>query len=296
MPTKLTNQQFIQKATNFHGYTYDYSNVKYEGAFQPVEIICRIHGIFRQMPRDHLQKCGCPKCSKNKLGDQRRKSKEDIISQFNLKHENKYDYSNLKYEKGCKKIEVICKEHGAFYPTALNHLHGSGCPLCYRSLHTLKGFLERANKIHGNKYDYTLVPDKKLNHSEKLSITCPYHGIFIQTKRAHIMGHGCPSCRHYRSKAEKEWLKSLNIDDLRCSYFLPDLKYNVDGYSPKSHTVYEFYGDFWHANPHVFDHALKHPKLKGTYGDVYSRTIEREKKIIQSGYTVVSIWESDWKK
>ena len=296
MPTKLTNETFIDKSTKIHGNKYDYTLVNYQNAFKQVEIICQEHGSFYQTPRDHLQKCGCPLCAKDKLGNQRRKSEDAILKEFFSVHGDKYDYSNMHYKKGDANIEVICKKHGAFFPTALNHLKGSGCPLCYRSLHTLNGFIERASSIHGGKYDYSLVPDAHLKHSQRLLIICPSHGIFEQSKRAHLMGHGCTSCRHYRSKAEKEWLKSLNITDLKHSYIIPKLKFNVDGYSPSTNTVYEFYGDFWHANPSVFNQLIKHPKLKGTYGDVYFRTMERERKITQAGYNIVTIWESDWNR
>lgn len=60
---KQYQQQFIEKSTIIHSNKYDYSQVTYKGRFKPVKIICPKHGIFKQIPGDHLQGCGCPKCA-----------------------------------------------------------------------------------------------------------------------------------------------------------------------------------------------------------------------------------------
>jgi hypothetical protein len=33
-----------------------------------------------------------------------------------------------------------------------------------------------------------------------------------------------------------------------------------------------------------------------TFGDLYKRTLEREKIIKEAGYKLITIWESDWLK
>ena len=62
MSKKLTTEQFIHKAREIHGDYYDYSLVVYVNARIKVKIICPIHGIFKQSPRNHLSGQGCPKC------------------------------------------------------------------------------------------------------------------------------------------------------------------------------------------------------------------------------------------
>ena len=39
--------------------------------------------------------------------------------------------------------------------------------------------IERFRKVHGNKYDYSLIEYK--NMTDKVRIICPIHGIFKQT-------------------------------------------------------------------------------------------------------------------
>jgi len=57
---------------------------------------------------------------------------------------------------------------------------------------TLKEFTEKARRIHGNKYDYSLV--NYINSHIKVEIICPIHGIFFQTPNSHLNKCGCKKC------------------------------------------------------------------------------------------------------
>lgn len=59
-----TTEEFVLKAIEVHGNKYDYSLSEYTRSKDKVAIICNKHGIFRQIPRNHLNGCGCPKCAK----------------------------------------------------------------------------------------------------------------------------------------------------------------------------------------------------------------------------------------
>lgn len=82
-------------------------------------------------------------------------------------HGNKYDYSSTVYVNDRTKIKVICPEHGFFEPTPNNHVgKRSGCPKCAQRIgrqkrtKTKNQFIVEANKIHNNKYDYSLLCGK----------------------------------------------------------------------------------------------------------------------------------------
>jgi hypothetical protein len=63
-----TTKEFIEKAIKKHGTTYDYSISNYIEKNEPVEIICKIHGPFKQLPTDHyINGAGCPECKKRKI-------------------------------------------------------------------------------------------------------------------------------------------------------------------------------------------------------------------------------------
>jgi len=70
-------------------------------------------------------------------------------------------------------------------------------------------FIIKANEVHGDKYDYSMVEYK--NNCTKVKIICPMHGVFEQTPTHHInRKQNCPSCTGHKkdtnlfiSKAKK---------------------------------------------------------------------------------------------
>ena len=58
---------------------------------------------------------------------------------------------------------------------------------------TTESFIEKAKKVHGDKYDYSKVEYK--NCKTKVCIICPKHGEFWQEARQHLSGRGCPECK-----------------------------------------------------------------------------------------------------
>lgn len=57
---------------------------------------------------------------------------------------------------------------------------------------TTLSFIEKANKIHKNYYDYNKVI--YANSTAKVTILCPKHGEFSQTPAMHLSGQKCPKC------------------------------------------------------------------------------------------------------
>ena len=57
-----------------------------------------------------------------------------------------------------------------------------------------KEFIEKAKKVHGERYDYSKV--KYVNTMSKVCIICPIHGEFLQTPNKHLSGNNCPKCSH----------------------------------------------------------------------------------------------------
>ena len=57
---------------------------------------------------------------------------------------------------------------------------------------TTNEFIRDAKLVHGDKYDYSKTEYYKAQ--EKVTITCPMHGDFIQKANSHLNGYGCPIC------------------------------------------------------------------------------------------------------
>ncbi|MGI0075838.1 MAG: DUF7487 domain-containing protein [Nitrosopumilaceae archaeon] len=79
-------------------------------------------------------------------------------------------------------------------------------------------------------------------------------------------------------------------------YRIPNTKYHVDGYCEKTNTIYEFYGDYFHGNPEIFESDYYNNLICKTADELYHHTMERENKIRKLGYNLVTMWEHDFDK
>ena len=220
---KLTTEQFIEKARKIHGNKYDYSKVEYKNNRTKVCIICPEHGEFWQVPNAHLSGCGCKKCAGNE-----KYTTIEFIEQARKIHGDKYDYSKVEYNGANKKVCIICPEHGIFWQKPSSHLLGCGCPKCgnekcaEKNASDVNEFIEKARKIHGNKYDYSKVEYK--NQKTPVRIICPEHGEFFMTPCAHLVRQGCRKCSNEklskeRVKPNEQWIEEAKkIHGDRYSY------------------------------------------------------------------------------
>ena len=198
--------QFVEEARKVHGDKYDYSKVKYVNGTTKVTIICPEHGEFQQRPLNHLNGQGCPQC----VGREKLNTKE-FIKRAREVHGDKYDYSKVNYVNNRTKVTIICPEHGEFLQRPSGHLSGKGCKKCSidsnadSSRKTKEWFIEEAQKVHGDKYDYSKV--KYVNNATKVAIICPEHGEFLQSPKLHIKGAGCPWCSGRLRLTTEEFIK-----------------------------------------------------------------------------------------
>jgi len=287
---KLTISEFVERAKKIHGDKYDYSKSYYIHNNEKIKICCKKHGLFNQTPHIHLHGSGCPICKGGV-----RCSLEDFICKAKKLNKNKYDYSKTIYKNSITKIKIICKLHGSFFQIPGNHLNlKQGCPTCANNIKlNTNEFINKAHKIHGNKYDYSKSVYGK-NNVEKVIIICKKHGPFLQRPTEHLSLRGCPKCNYRISKPETEFLNYLEIPNTKENRQVKIGKKKVDGF--KDGVIYEFLGDYWHGNPQKYNFYDLHPVCKKTYGQLYEETKTKFKKLRFLGYNVKYIWESDWKK
>ena len=95
---------------------------------------------------------------------------------------------------------------------------------------------------------------------------------------------------------ECKWLDTLNIPaDFRNKVIkIGNKRVKVDAINLDTNTIYEFYGDYWHGNPKVYNSNDINMSNKITFGELYSRTINRERTIKNAGYKLITIWEDDF--
>lgn len=252
---KSNTEEFIKKAREIHGDRYDYSKVNYVNNHTKVCIICEKHGEFWQKPSAHLSGGNCYKCGKESMGKSQSMTKKEFIERARKIHGEKYDYSKVEYLGANTKVCIICPEHGEFLQTPSAHINGKeGCPVCGNKLKnqvsklTTEEFVEKAKKIHGNKYDYSNV--EYVDYDTKVKIICPEHGEFWQSPDSHLQGKGCRLCNWSISKAEEKLISFIN-NELGIETINHDRTiispYELDIYIPSLKIGIEYNGLFWHS-------------------------------------------------
>jgi hypothetical protein len=82
----------------------------------------------------------------------------------------------------------------------------------------INNFIEKCKKVHGDKFDYSVVEYK--NKISKVKIICKDHGVFEQTPGNHInQKQGCPQCSGVKKSNTEEFiLKSKSIHGDKYDY------------------------------------------------------------------------------
>lgn len=259
MSLPYTTDSFIEKARTVHGDTYGYDKTVYIHSRKKVKIFCKkCNKYFEQEAGLHIGGHGCQKCWRpgawKKTGNKARMSQNDFINKARTIYGNRYDYSKVIYTGNKNNVTIICSVHGEFESNAGNFIHGHDCYKCsmtengnHKNEVARKSFLERARKIHGNRYEYL---SEYKSAFEKIKMRCTECGrIFHQTpsNHLHVNGYGCKLCKTSKGEAAIEkFLIKNNISFIREATFnncrgisqvIP-----FDFYLPKYNTCIEYDG------------------------------------------------------
>lgn len=112
---------------------------------------------------------------------------------------------------------------------------------------TNEEFIEKARKVHGDKYDYSKVEYK--NARTKVCIICKKHGEFWQTPDHHLRGKGCRKCAEEKSSIN---LRSTTEEFVKRAREVYGDKYDYSKVNyKKSHIkvciICPVHGEFWQS-------------------------------------------------
>lgn len=123
-------------------------------------------------------------------------------------------------------------------------------------------FIERARKVHGDKYDYSKVDYK--TGRDKVCIICPKHGEFWQTPESHLNGNGCKKCAteassiKYTMSLDEFIRKARKVHGNKYDYSKVEYKNN----RTKICIICPEHGEFWQTpNKHLMGRGC--PKCNG---------------------------------
>lgn len=99
---------------------------------------------------------------------------------------------------------------------------------------SLEYFIQRANEIHHNKYDYSKF--EYVRSIDKSIIICPKHGEFLQSANVHLRGVGCPKCGKENGKKREKIIPEIFLkraNELHNNKF----QYDLTGFKNSSSRV-----------------------------------------------------------
>lgn len=111
---------------------------------------------------------------------------------------------------------VQCKTHGLCYLQRVDYytIGQLGCPIGKKIKQSKaqtkdkKHYVSQFRKIHGDKYDYSLVESN--GSRSKIKVICPEHGVFEVRTSHHICGNGCSVCAGNQRKTTEQFIKEAN--------------------------------------------------------------------------------------
>lgn len=270
---------FIEKSNKTHNNKYDYTKSVYINSYTKISIVCKEHGLFKQLPNNHISGQGCPKCSGKSL------SNDELLLKMKKIHNNKYDYTLAIFNSMLDKIKIICPYHGIFEQKLSNHINlKQGCIKCANVyLSNRDEFIKKSINKHGYLYNY----DKVIYKGSKVNvdIVCEKHGLFSQSPTKHLSGNGCPICK--LSKGEHSIMIYLNNSKINyiSQFRLKELNLVFDFYLPDYNLFIEYDG-IQHFKPinyfggvKAFNLQIKNDSLKNKY------CLENQIRLLRIKYT-----------
>lgn len=107
------------------------------------------------------------------------------------------DYSlKISRNNGLRAIHFTGSDSdGVTYRLKLSKLRQMRSPKGTQVVNKHHYLVVQAEKVHGSKYDYSLIKEEDITFANKLKIVCPVHGVFHKRKSAHVTDReGCPHC------------------------------------------------------------------------------------------------------
>jgi hypothetical protein len=122
---RKSTEEVMKEIRGIHGDLFEYIPFEYKTNKQKIGVICREHGEFWTIVKEHLHGGGCPRCARNAKMDT-----SIFVERAKKKHGDIYDYSLVEYTKTDVPVTIICRKHGQFQQTPHGHLMGYGCSRC----------------------------------------------------------------------------------------------------------------------------------------------------------------------
>ena len=289
-----TLETFLEKSLEIHGNKYNYSLISMSdfdyGSKHKIPIICnKCEYIWDVSITSHIYNSySCPSCVGLAPW-----TLERFLIRANEVHDQRYDYSLIKEEdiiNGDSKIQLTCNKCQYKWVTRIsNHVYGHGCPDCVGNAPwTLERFLKRSNKIHDQRYDYSLIKEENIiKGNSKIQLkcnTCEY--MWVTKVNNHVNGSGCPKCKFSKG----ELVCSKHLENLNIEY---EPEYRLNSIKSKRYDFYfEYNGKQYLLEYDGIQHFEFISHFHRTLDEFHQRQevdIMKTKTALKYGYNIIRI-------
>ena len=196
---KEREEEFKNKASIVHKGKYVYDNVYFVNKTTKVDILCPIHGIFSQTPKNHLGGQGCPECGKIYAMEWRKGNYENFNGKLKERFGDEFEtpFIEKEYENEKSKVTIVCKRCGQVYNVEAAYILSprfNGCTEC-RYKYSFDDLIKK------NKTANEIVKFEGYKDSRKDTVTmvCTEHGEYETRVSTLLDGRGeCRKCNGYK--------------------------------------------------------------------------------------------------
>ena len=324
----MTISKFLKVSKKKFGKRFKYINLKiYKDVHiskQNIKVYCNSCNLyFNTNIKNHLitnQNGGCLSCGKKQNKRNVTHTLDFFIKRSKEKYGDRFVYDKVVYKNINTYITLFCNICNVYFKTTpYKHLNNAagGCNGCYlrdinnksikiKIQNRFKKEVDKRRKlglldVSKAKYKGYLVP--VILRCKKCSKVFSVGGQYF------LKGLGnCPICDTNGgpySKMANDVLAIISKKskliiqryEYKGEYLIPNTRFRVDGYNKRFNIIIEVYGDIFHGNPKIFKPRQKcNPYSILTAGKLYKQTKDRENKLKELGYNIITVWENDWRK
>jgi hypothetical protein len=167
---------------------------------------------------------------------------------------------------------------------------------------TLEYFVDKFGYTLGKQEYNRVCNEKAMTLDNMIRIHGKIKGPEIYEKNMNNKNNGL-----YYSNISQELFKELDkTGNIESSYYgiknhefginAIDRYYFYDYVIPDKRKIIEFNGDYWHANPKLYESHWQHPVSKKYAREIWMEDAKKIDIAINKGYNLFVVWETDYKK
>lgn len=205
---KKTHEEFVQQVYELVGDEYEVLT-PYQASKIPVQMRHCCGHEYPVRPSNFLSGKRCPECYNARRNQDKKKSPEIFLKEFNEKYEGVFVLMS-EYQKVNEDVKVLCLKCQDTFEIAPNQLlhYQQTCPNCRDFVTNTTAFKHKVFNLVGEEYTVLGEYVNKGTHLLMRHEVCGYE--YQTTPQNFTVGHRCPNCHPNRKITHEEFVKRVH--------------------------------------------------------------------------------------